>query len=93
MPEMLTAGLWSLLSPMQIVFAEDGNIEFKKVVNLHYLPLSIKIHAGKTHGAYTKSLAAVNGNSTVFLCQNFTCELPITTIDVLEKRLSKILVL
>ena len=88
MPEMMTAGLWSLESPAQVVFAGDDVSELKKVVNSHYLPISVKIKAGTSPGSFTRSLEALNEHPTVYFCQNFVCQLPITEPSDLEKLLN-----
>jgi uncharacterized protein len=88
MPELIVAAFWSLQSPSQIVFAGDDSHELKREVNLHYLPLSTKIHANNSTAAFTHSLQAVERNATVYVCQNFVCQLPITKPAELEKLLA-----
>jgi uncharacterized protein len=88
MPELIGAGFWSLQSPYQIVFAGDDINELKREVNLYYLPLSTKIQANNSPAKFTQSLQAVEANATVYVCQNFVCQLPITKPADLEKLLA-----
>ncbi len=88
MPEMMVAALWSLQSPSQIIFAGNNISELKRIVNSHYLPTSIKMRADASSGTFTESLHALDGKATVYVCQNFVCQLPITESVELEKLLA-----
>ncbi len=85
MPEMMAASLWSLHSPAQIVFIGNDIEELKHVANSHYLPMSIKMRANATPGSFAQSLPAMEGKATVYVCQNFVCQLPISEPMELEK--------
>jgi len=83
----------------QIVLAGDKNdADFQslaKLVRLRFLPHAILLHAdgseGQTFlGAANEALQAmkpVNGKSAAYVCQDFTCQAPVTEVAGLEKLL------
>jgi uncharacterized protein len=85
MPEMMTAAFWLLQSPAQIVFAGDDISKLKHTVNSHYLPVSVRMSSESSRGAFSRSLPAVDGKATIYVCLNFVCQLPITEVAELEK--------
>jgi len=88
MPEMMAAAFWSVKSPMQIVFAGKDISALKQSLNDKYLPVSVKMLASESIGEFAKSLSAIEGKPTAYVCQNFTCELPVTDVSGLERLLS-----
>jgi uncharacterized protein YyaL (SSP411 family) len=88
MPELMTAAFWSLTSPTQLVFAGDDLDEFRSVLNDRYLPVSVKLRRENSDVAFTRSLPEMEGVSSVYVCKNFVCQLPVTSPSDLEKLLS-----
>ncbi len=88
MPEMMVAALWTMERPAQIVFTGDDIAELKRVTNSHYLPMSVKMKADTSIGSFSQSHHVLEGNATVYVCQNFVCQLPITEPAELEKLLA-----
>ena len=85
----------------QIVLAGDSATpEFKALANhLHrkFLPNAALLHADggvgqawlATHNEAIAGMKPVNGHPAVYVCQNFTCQAPVTTVEDLEKALGK----
>jgi hypothetical protein len=83
----MSAAFWQLRSAAQIVFAGEHISELKRVANSRYLPTSIKMKNDATAGLFAKSLRALDGKPTVYVCQNFVCQLPTTEPSELEQLL------
>ena len=85
----------------QIVLAGDKTApEFQKLANyLHrqFLPNAAILHADggepqRWLSEQNEALAGmkpVNGQPAAYVCQNFTCQAPVTTMEELEKLLSQ----
>ena len=85
----------------QIVLAGDSTTpEFKALANhLHrkFLPNAALLHADgstaqawlATHNEAIADMKPVSGQPAAYVCQNFTCQAPVTTVEELEKVLGK----
>lgn len=85
----------------QIVLAGDSTTpEFKALANhLHhkFLPNAALLHADGgeaqrwlgTHNEAIAGMKPVGGKPAAYVCQNFTCQAPVTTVEELEKVLGK----
>jgi uncharacterized protein len=83
----------------QIVIAGDGSDEsfqsLLKTVRAHFLPHAVLMHADGAerqafHSRNNQALAAmgpVDGKAAVYVCQNYTCQTPVTTDEALAKLL------
>ncbi len=79
----------------EIILVGNDKLEtekFLKIINEFYLPNSIVIL--KRDGddiseisEFTKSYFMINGKTTVYMCENFNCNLPITNEDDLTNKL------
>jgi uncharacterized protein YyaL (SSP411 family) len=99
MPQMLVAVENSLGKPRQIVIAgKTDSTETKallKEVHRHFLPNTIVIladaHEGQTYlgerNEAVRAMSAVEGKPAAYVCENFTCNAPVTDV----KRLSDLL--
>lgn len=88
-------------SKQQIVLAGDaGTPEFKTLANhlrRKFLPHAALLHADggaaqqwlATHNEALASMKPVAGKPAAYVCQNFTCQAPVTTVEELEKVLGK----
>jgi uncharacterized protein YyaL (SSP411 family) len=85
----------------QIVLTGDSTTpEFKALANhLHrkFLPNAALLHADgstgqawlATHNEAIAGMKPVAGQPAAYVCQNFTCQAPVTTVEELEKVLGK----
>ncbi len=86
----------------QIVLAGDAaSPDFQallRVVHSCYLPYAVILHADggeaqKLHSQHNEALAAMtpkNGQPTAYVCQNYTCQAPVTEPEALSKLLQPI---
>ncbi len=101
MPQMLVALDFSLTKPKQIIIAgEPGGADTRELleeVHRHYLPNTIVLLADG--GAGQKFLAAkleevkemkpLDGKAAAYVCENFACKAPVTSVEELRKLLSR----
>jgi uncharacterized protein YyaL (SSP411 family) len=99
MPQMLVAVDFSLSKQRQIVIAGDpGAAETKALlteVHRHFLPDKILLSADGSDGQKylsrnneaINSMSPIRGKTAVYVCENFTCQAPVTD----SKRLSELL--
>ncbi len=88
-------------SKQQIVLAGDVSApEFKTLANhlrRKFLPHAALLHADggaaqqwlATHNQALSGMKPVSGKPAAYVCQNFTCQAPVTTVEDLEKALRK----
>ncbi|RUS82796.1 hypothetical protein EGW08_009460 [Elysia chlorotica] len=97
-PELMTGLMFSLATPKQIVVVGDKNSEDTKellsVVHKNFLPNKVLIVTdGDENGFIQKKSKAISnfrkldGAATAFVCENFTCSLPVNSAQALEKLL------
>jgi uncharacterized protein len=86
MPLMMVGLDWSRRSFMQVVLAgEVGDEELhamKDEVYLQYLPQKVVFHNDailERENEFIRELQPIDGMATAYVCQNFTCELPVNT--------------
>jgi hypothetical protein len=96
MPQMLVALNFSLTKPKQIVIAgKPGSIETRDLfeeVGKHYLPQTIVLFADGGDGQKylseklpeLKTMKPVEGKAAAYVCENFTCKTPATTVEQLR---------
>ena len=85
---MLVAHQLACGKPMEIVLAgprdagppEDGML---KAVRSHFLPAAVLLRAEHT----TQPMPALNGMPTAYVCENYACNQPVTSVEDLEKLL------
>ncbi|MEO5926183.1 MAG: thioredoxin domain-containing protein [Bryobacteraceae bacterium] len=81
LPQMLVAQMFAEGKPMEVVFAGETSAEVLRVARRAFLPNAIFMRAEHTPDA------ANYGKDGVYVCENFTCQLPVFTAAELEKRL------
>jgi uncharacterized protein YyaL (SSP411 family) len=98
-PQMLVALLFGQSTPKQIVFAGDRNSEDTKAMLRHagrrFLPnrVMLLIDGDETRSRLASYIPAlqgmspVNGKPAVYVCENYTCQLPVTDVESLERLL------
>jgi uncharacterized protein len=99
LPQMLAALDATLTEPVQIVLAGKRDLpetaEFLRLIWNRYLPNKVVLladgGAGQDwlvqHVEALRLMAPVRGRTAVYVCRNFTCELPVTEPDQLAKAL------
>ncbi len=99
MPQMLVALDYSLTKPRQIIIAgSPGATDTRELldeVRRHYLPNTIvlladggagqKFLAGKLEEV--KEMKPIDGKAAAYVCENFSCKLPVTAVEELRKLL------
>ena len=101
MPQMLVALDFSLTKPKQIIIAgETGAADTRDLLNevrRHYLPNTIVLLADGSAGQKylaekleeVKAMKPIDGKAAAYVCENFTCKAPVTTVEELRKLLSR----
>jgi hypothetical protein len=98
--QMLCALDFYLSSPTQVVIASQKIEEaqtFTAEIGSHFLPNKVIVFIGsgvtddKLSGVIPliKDKVAVQGNPTVYICENYTCKAPITDLEDLRRALSR----
>ena len=98
-PQMLVAHLFAQSAPKQIVIAGEPNAEDTKAmvrhVGRHFLPsrVVLLIDGDEARARLASSIPAlegmssVDGKATVYVCENYTCQLPVTDVESLDRLL------
>jgi len=101
MPQMLVALIFDLEQPRQIVIAGQPNTAdthaLLREVHAHFIPGKILLLADGAEGQkflaakneFLNTVAPVSGKATAYVCENFTCQLPVTDAAALRKLLLK----
>ena len=94
-PMMAAALSTHLAGVQQIVIAEgEGGDALDRAVAMHYLPFAIQLRvtpdvqralAGSL--PFLAAMQPVAGISAAYVCRDFTCRQPVTTVDALEQEL------
>ncbi len=99
MPQMLVALDYSLSKPRQIVIAGKKDAPETKAllkeVHRHFLPKTVLLLADGSDGQKylgekneaIRAMSTVEGKSTAYVCENFTCKAPVTSAKELAKLL------
>ena len=80
----------------QVIIAGDRDAEdtkaLMKCLHSHYLPNKVVILYGGVQNGFLasklsvfKSLHRKEGKATAFACENYTCSLPVNTVEELEE--------
>jgi uncharacterized protein YyaL (SSP411 family) len=90
MPEMMVGAIWLEQMPAQIVYAGKDIQSLKRETNSRFLPRSVHMSSESTRAPFAKSLSAIDGKPTAYVCKNFACELPVTTSAELSRVLDSV---
>ncbi|MEO8100733.1 MAG: thioredoxin domain-containing protein [Acidobacteriota bacterium] len=85
LPQMLVARMFASGKPMEIVLAgpREDLEPMLDTIRDHFLPNAVVLMASEA----AQPLPAVNDAATVYVCENFACQLPVTSAADLEKLL------
>ena len=81
LPQMLVAQMFAAGKPMEVVFAGEPSLDILRVARSRFLPNAVFLRAEHAPEA------AIYSTPGVYVCENFTCQLPAFTAAELEKRL------
>jgi len=88
LPRMLVGYLWSTGKAREIVLAGDndspGMREMRAATGRRFLPETVLLRSSAAHLPPTASMTAVDGKATAYVCENFTCQLPVSSVSELE---------
>ena len=99
MPQMLSAALFGMGHPKQIIIASKGDTPDRhamlREVYREYLPNKIILGADGGEGqtflgervAVIKEVSAIDGKATAYVCENYVCKLPTNDPAELRKML------
>ena len=102
MPQLLVALDYSLAKPKQIVIAgRPGAMDTRDLldeVHKHYLPQSVVLLADAGQGQKylaqnlpeLETMKPIGGKAAAYVCENFTCKAPVTTVEELRKLLTPV---
>ena len=102
LPQMLAALDATVTEPVQIVLAGEKDrpetAELLRVIRKRYLPNKVVLLADGSEGQNwlaqhieaLRLMAPVHGQTAVYVCQNFTCELPVTEAEQLAQVLERL---
>lgn len=99
-PELMSNYVMYLQPKKQIIIAGDRDSQdtkdLLKCVHSHYMPNKVLILCdGKQEGflasklSVFKTLERKESKATAYVCENYTCSLPVNSVEELEKILSK----
>lgn len=100
LPELVSNYIMYLQPRKQIIIAGDRDSQdtkdLLKCVHSHYMPNKVLMLCdGKQDGflasklSVFKTLERKDGKATAYVCENYTCSLPVNSVEELEKILSK----
>jgi uncharacterized protein YyaL (SSP411 family) len=101
LPQMLVALDFSLTKPKQIIIAgEPGAADTRELldeVHRHYLPNTIVLLADGGAGQKflagrleeVKEMKPIEGKAAAYVCENFTCRAPVTSVEELRRLLTR----
>src|SRR5579883_1376595 len=83
LPLMLVALAFALAPPREIVLAGPRDEAFLAAIRRHFMPNSVVLAANDV----PRPMPAIDGRATAYVCENFTCQLPVTDAEALERLL------
>jgi len=99
LPAMVSAAEFALRPPAQVVLAGPSDhpltLALRRVAFEEFLPFTVLLHAGEGEertrlaalAPHASSMGSADGAPTAFVCENFTCRLPVHTVEELRAQL------
>jgi uncharacterized protein len=94
---MMAAALATRLAGVQqivIATADGADAALERAITLSYLPFAIQLRVTPASQRalagslpFLESMRAVDGATTAYICRDFTCRQPVTTVDALQQEL------
>ena len=82
-PQMLVALGFARGKPREIVLSGPRNEAILTAIRRHFLPGSVILGANEV----SRPMPAIDGRSTVYVCENYACRLPVSDPESLEQQL------
>jgi uncharacterized protein YyaL (SSP411 family) len=86
LPQMMVALELALGKPSEIVLAGPRADSFKAMlgaIRRQFLPGAVILRAEDL----VRPMPAIGGEATAYVCENYACKLPVTTVDQLSEQL------
>ena len=80
LPQMLVAQMFALAKPMEIILAGDLDAGLLKTIRSRFLPSAVVMRA--LHAP--QAMPPLQGLPTVYVCENYSCQLPVSSVEKLE---------
>ena len=80
LPQLLVALSFALGRPMEIVLAGPNDPEMLAAIRRHFLPNAVVMRSENS----PVKMPAVDAGPTAYVCENYTCKLPVTSAASLE---------
>ena len=94
LPQMLVAYQWSTGKPVQIMLAGERNapetLAMAAAVHRRFLPNRV-IAMATDAAPEVQAMKALEGKTTAYVCENFTCRAPVDDLEGFESMLDKLL--
>jgi uncharacterized protein YyaL (SSP411 family) len=74
LPQMLVAQMFAAGKPMEIVLAGPPDPEMLRLVRRKFLPQAVTMRGEHA----PRPMPALEGRATVYVCENYACQLPVT---------------
>jgi len=85
LPQMLCAWMYELAPKRQIVIAGPSPEPFLREIRKRFLPATL-IFVNPLEGALG-AMTPVDGRTAAYVCENYACQLPVTTVEELGRML------
>ncbi len=85
LPQMLSAWMYELAPKRQIVIAGPTPEPFLLEIRKRFLPAAL-VFVNPAEGALS-AMAPVEGKTAAYVCENYACQLPVTTVEELGRML------
>ncbi len=82
-PQMLVAQMFAAGKPLEIVLAGPPSEDMRAAIHARFLPNAVTMRAEESPVA----MPAMEGKPTVYVCENYACQLPVTETVSLAKLL------
>ncbi|MEO8131234.1 MAG: thioredoxin domain-containing protein [Bryobacteraceae bacterium] len=86
-PQMMVAAQYSITPPKQIVLAGSDPAPFLAEIHKRFLPEhTVIVSKGSSAGELppeVREMIAIDGKTTAYVCENFACQLPTTSVEKL----------
>src|SRR5262249_965787 len=89
LPQMLVAQMFAMGPPMEIVVAgppKINDVEMTNAIHRRFLPNAVLMCANIA----PQPMPVIENRMTVYVCENYACQLPVNTVEQLEERLNSL---
>jgi uncharacterized protein len=83
LPQMLAALMFAQAKPMEIVLAGPRDEATEAAIRSRFLPNAVIMRAEQS----SVPMPSMDGKATVYVCENFACQLPVTSVEQMDELL------